>query len=75
MFLYVLHVFHVPCNSENQISIIACVNGQYIFFLILNLENWSAIQLTVRSALSVLILFVLFFGGFFLATWGQQSTF
>lgn len=53
MFLHVFYVFYEPCNSEKQMSIIAVLMDNK-FFWILNLENWPAIQLTVKSALSAL---------------------
>lgn len=51
MFLHLFYVFYEPCNSENQMSIIALLMDN-TFFWILKLENWPAIQLTAKSALS-----------------------
>lgn len=53
MFLHLFYVFYEPCNSENQMSIIAVLMDN-TFFWILKLENWPAIQLTAKSALSAL---------------------
>lgn len=39
MFLHVFYVFYEPCNSENQMSIIAVLMDN-TFFWILNPENW-----------------------------------